>query len=193
MSIRSGRFRFPNTTAAGSVTLVKTANKKHAGSLYRVLNSGESSLDVYTTGGTKRTILENNSVDLLLADGGDLMVEWSAPTAAKNIQGIYIFLGDENGSMEALESLRSGRFTGIPTNETRVIADLSQGSSKSGAFYRLFNSGNADVTFSGTGLAAFTLKAGFSIDVALAPRGILQVDGTAEVDVIYDLLGGVGA
>ena len=194
MAIRSGRFRFPNQTAASSspYTIVYTANKKHAGTLYRVLNSGEIDLKVFCSS-TKRKVARGNSLDILVADGGDLKIEWDAPTspAVVDVQGIYNFLGDEHGSKESPEDIRSGRFSGIPVDATRVLVDLTAGTSKSSAFYRIFNSGTADISLSGVGMTAITLKAGLSVDIALAPRGTLQVDGSAEVDVIYDLLGGV--
>ena len=208
MAIRSGRFSYENSTTDASYILVRTKNKKGSGTIYRVFNS--SGCDLTVRSGSNQTVLQPDcSLDVMIVAGEDLTVSWTIPKkddgmgnmvpVPTNIRCSYNYLGDENSSgLEALGDLRSGRYSAIPTNagNNNVIVDLRAGTT---AFYRLMNSGQADVILEVTGsgmsnIGDITVEPGFSKDVAIGRNGQIKLKDSAKpVDVIYDLLGGIEA
>jgi hypothetical protein len=199
MPIRSGRFEFENTQTAGPYTIVEVSSNKGSAAIYRLFNSGDVdfTLDV---GNGPRTLSPATSIDVAIGEKVALQVNWAAPGTPKNVRLSYDFLADEAGAyLQSVGQLRSGRYAGTPGSSGAIIVDL--GNAARAAYYRILNAGDSAVTIeagghgSGANPTPISIPAGFSKDV-LVTNGtpgdkVLKITTTTEVDVIYDLLGGV--
>ena len=193
MSIRSGRFFHNNTDAAGSYTIIEVASNRGSTVVYRLLNSGGVTfkLDV---GNGDRELDPGQSIDVAIGKKGALSVSWEKPAEVEDVRLSYNYLAEDEGvSLESIGEIRSGRFAGDATKKNNVIVDL--GSAGSAAYYRIFNAGSDDVELAVGGHGDITVPPKFSKDVLVTNgnpgKSLLVLKEADDVDVIYDLLGGV--
>lgn len=135
MAIRSGRFKVDN--AKGGITIIK--GKK--GAFYRIFNSGKESFNVVVDG-TTIPLATASSVDVAAsASDGSVEINTGTKQAA---EGIYDLIGSPDPTRDFLvspDSTRSGRFT-----VDQYTAPITIVKGRSGAFYRIFNSGENKFT-----------------------------------------------
>lgn len=198
MPIRSGRFEFENIKTGDSYTIVELSSNKGSAAMYRLFNSGDVDFTL-NVGNGQRTLSPEQSLDVAIGRKVPLEVTWAAPGDAKNVRLSYDFLAEEGGaSLQSSGQLRSGRYAGTPGPTGAVIVDL--GNAARAAYYRVLNAGDSTVTLhaggygSGNILTDITIPAGFSKDILVTDGNpgdkVLKIATTANVDVIYDLLGG---
>jgi hypothetical protein len=198
MSIRSGRFTFPNNTTAGNHDFVILNNMAKGSVFYRVFNSGNQNFNVSVrkpnddlVTGTDTPILPGDSADFVLDDEQKLRATWTAPTGAVNLEGIYSFLGDNDSN--SLEDVRSGRLRGTPGTTGLKFVNFAA-DSKAAAVFRVFNSSKSeDIQIYSNGTLVTAVSPRFSIDLGPNQKGgDLTVKAAAgkEIEMIYEFLAG---
>ena len=204
MAIRSGRstFRYRTDTAGCPHTIANLNGAARTAAFYRVINSGEHAFLVKVLNKndhvqSQAEVAPGDSADFALDVQDKMWVEWAAPATAKNIEGMYNFLGDANS--DSLEKPRSGRVKGVAVNlvpiDTRDGIKFVQfaAQEKATAVYRVFNSSKTEplMIYSGATLLG-TVQPRFSLDVAPGIGEDLTVKGAEdkEIELIYDFLAG---
>jgi hypothetical protein len=164
MAIRSGRFK---GSAAGTGIVVISGRSGR----FRIYNAGATPFTVHPTSGSGTTkditVSEDCSVDVEINNECSI-------TATGDVDGIYDYIGSSR-------KVRSGRFKGSAAAPVKIVQDASK------AFYRILNSGTADVAVSVAtdGLNPTMLKATFSLDVSTGQD--ITVAG-ADIECIYEQL-----
>jgi hypothetical protein len=179
LAIRSGRFKVADAQAG--VTII--AGKK--GAFYRIFNSGKLAFKV-DVGNAEIVLAAASSVDLAASViNGIVMIKTDGEQAA---EGIYDFIGSPDSASDYLvspDSTRSGR-----VNVEQYASAITIIKDRSGAFYRIFNSGSNKFTVKpeGNDNRKVELWPKWSLDVAVGGEVVVEGDPGKSVEGIYECL-----
>lgn len=187
MAIRSGRFKFTVGGPGSEQVIIKSSK---SGTFYRIFNSGRKDFIVKNGGKDPWSLAPTFSLDLVV----DQVVAITG-NANEEVEGIYEYLDNQIVG----QTLRSGRFSfkdpNAPPPKHKII-DLTH-ATPIGAYYRIFNSGDApfelwlDEPAAGKDPLA-SIAREQSLDFEIVKTGSAKdiwVAGTPPFEGIYDFLG----
>jgi hypothetical protein len=188
-TVRSGRFAVEGGAVTSTEQVISTAAK--GGSVYRIMNSGDSAFELRRKNKKIVDLKPKMSIDADLKNNDELSV---VAAAGQEIEGIYFHLNQ-------IPPVKSGRFKidpkipATPVPDPTIAHAIIDASGELESYYRIFNSGAFDFEIEGLGLSSNpTVKPNLSFDFKVSSKTIVKVKGKTgatsdPIEGIYEYLG----